>query len=87
MINDSSMIISAPITDFVSHPSKRNFCNFLTLRVKSACCSGQNEIEFARGGAKLRALSEASMREKPLDEKSVQVSVIRFAARDCNAER
>ena len=74
------------MTGSVSHPNGgRDFCNFLTLRVISACCSGQDEIELARGVLNWSvALSGASMREKPLDEKSVQVNVVRFAARDCN---
>ncbi len=75
------------MTGSVSQPNGgSDFCNFFTFRVISVCCSGQDEIEFIRGVLNWSVvLSGASMREKPVLEKSVQVNVVRLAARDCNA--
>ena len=79
-------ITSAPITGSVSHPNGGgDFCVFLSFRVISACCSSQDAIEFTRGVLNWSvALSSASVRVNPHDEKSVQVSVVRFPARDCH---
>ena len=73
------------MTGSVSQPNGgSDFCNFFTLRVISVCCSGQAEIEFMRGLLNWSVvLSGASIREKPVLEKSVQVNVVRLAARDC----
>jgi hypothetical protein len=86
-MNDSSIITSAPMTGSVSQPNGgSDFCNFFTLRVISDCRSGQDEIEFIRGGLNWSVvLRGASMCVKPVLEKSVQVNVVRLAARDCNA--
>jgi len=88
-MNASSMITSAPIIGSVSHPNGgRDFCVFFNLRVISACCSGQDEIEFTRGVLNCSVvLSGVTVRVKPVEEKSVQVSVVRLAARDCNTVR
>ena len=44
------MITSAPIIGSVYHPNDRgDFCVFLSFWTISACCSGQDEIEFMRG--------------------------------------
>jgi len=86
-INASSMITSVLITGSVSHPNGgKEFCVFFfNLRVISACCSGQDETEFTRGMLNCSVvLSGSSVRVDPVDEKSVKVSVVRFAARDCN---
>jgi len=68
-------------------PSKwweRLLCLF-NLRVISARCSGQDGIEFTRGVLNCSVvLNGASVRVNPMDEKSVQVYVVRFAAHDCN---
>ena len=46
-MNASSMITSATMIGLVSHPNgRRDFCVFLSLRVRSACCSDQDEINF-----------------------------------------
>ena len=56
------------------------------LRAISADCSGKEEVELTKGVLNCRvALTGASVRVDPVDEKTVQVSVIRFAARYCNA--
>ena len=75
-----------PTTGSVSHPNGgRDSCVFFNLRVILACCSGQDEIEFTRGV--LNCSVVLSVRVNPVDEKSAQVSVVRFAARDCNMVR
>ena len=70
----------------ISHPNGgRDFWVFFNLRMISACCSSQDKIEFTRGVLNCSVtLSGASVRVNPVDEKSVHVSVVRFAARDCN---
>ena len=75
------------MTGSVSQPNGgSDFCNFFTLRVISVCCSGQVDIEFISGGLNWSVvLSGASMRVNPVVEKSVQVNVVRLAARDYNA--
>ena len=79
---------SVPITCSVSHTKGGNdIWVFFSLRVMSACCSGQDDIEYKSGvqnGSVV--LSGASVREKPLGEKSFHVNVVCFAARDCNMD-
>jgi len=80
------MITCVPIKGSVSHPNGgRDLCFLFNLRVISVRCSGEDEIEFTRRVLNCSVVfSGASVRVNPVDEKSVQVSVVRFAARDCN---
>ena len=77
------MISSLPTTGSVSHPNAGSaLCVFFSFLLISAFCAGQDEILFVSGVLNCSvALSGASMRENPADEKSFHDRVCRFADR------
>lgn len=68
----------------MSHPNGGSArCVFFSFLVISAWFEGHDEMVFTTGVLNWSvALSGASVREKPDEEKSVQVKVWRFAVRD-----
>lgn len=67
----------------VSHPKGGSaFCAFFNLRCNSADWEGHCDTATETGWLNSRvALRGSSVRENPLEEKSCQESVARFAAR------
>ena len=77
------------MTGSVSHPNAgRVLCVFLSFRVISAFCDGQEEIMAVNGELNCKvALNGASERENPSDVKSFHDIVWRLVLRSCTQKQ